>query len=122
MALIAHTAGRELSRFIDLVKSEYWQRSAFDDYADGMRQVNTSRVVTCQLLEGLSELRRATVVADLGLLNDPQLLRDPAEFLNAATTPSEILFDLVCECCWQELMRDLGIRVEDEIRSALAEA
>jgi len=111
-----------LVNLIDEVRAEYWRRPAYDEYGDHIRQANAVRVVAGEILEGRSAADRVKILADLQGSEELRLACHPAEVFGTASTANEVLFDLICEVCWQILMRDLEIRIEDEIRSALAEA
>jgi hypothetical protein len=116
-----HTGSRELSRFVDAVRREYRQRPPFDELSDGARLANTTRVVACQVLEELPAAQRCAIAAGLHDLDRVALLRDPDEIFQAAENPADVVFDLICEVCWQQLVEEPAIRVEDEIRSILTE-
>ena len=113
---------RNLLLFNELVRSEYWLRQPYEDYSSGLRQANTVRVVACQVLEKLSHEEQLAVVRDLYTLESVELLRGtPSEVFGASDSIRSHIFDLACEVTWQMLVSDLEIRVEDEIRMALAE-
>jgi len=118
----SQTTRESLSRFREAVEAEYWRRPPFDDYPGGLRQVNTVRIVACQVLERLAYEEQVAVVQDLYALNSLELRHDPFEVFAASDTVGSHLFDLACEVVWQMLVADISIRVEDEIRLALAEA
>ena len=111
-----------LLRFSEAVRTEYLRRQPYDDYSGGLRQTNTVRVVACQVLEQLPREEQLAVVWDLYTLDSVELLRDdPRDVFEASDSVGNHIFDLACEVVWQMLMRDIEIRVEDEIRTALAE-
>jgi hypothetical protein len=114
--------GENLRRLTDAVRAEYWRRGPYESYAGGLLQPNTVRVVVCQLLEALGAAAQLAIVEDLYTLDSIELLRDdPREVFAAADSVASHIFDLVCEVVWQTLVADVEIRVEDEIREALAE-
>lgn len=121
MSAPTEICGEKLSGLIETVRHEYWRRPLFDELEDGLRQANTSRVVICQMLERRSPAEQQAIVADVYRLDGLDLLVDPAEIFSTAATTGEILFDLICEVCWQALAADLSIRVEDEVRSTLTD-
>lgn len=112
-----------LLRFVEAVRTEYWLRQPYDDYSGGLRQTNTVRVVACQILERLPREEQLAVIRDLYELDSVELLRDdPREVFVTSDSIGNHIFDLACEVVWQMLICDIEIRVEDEIRMALAEA
>jgi hypothetical protein len=117
------TTGESLLRFSHAVRAEYLRRPPYDDYPGGLRQVNTVRIVACQVLERLPYEEQLTIVQDLYTLDSVELLRDdPHEVFAASDSIGSHLFDLACEVVWQMLVESVDIRIEDEIRIALAEA
>ena len=111
-----------LASFVEDVRSEYWRRAAYDEYRDGLRQANTCRVVACQVLEDRSRSELLDILAGVFGLDGCEFIATPVEAFETSFTPSELLVDLICEVCWQVLMQDVSVRVEDEVRLALAEA
>jgi hypothetical protein len=116
------TTRESLSRFGKSVEAEYRRRPPYDDYPGGLRQVNTIRIVACQVLESLPYDEQLAIIQDLYTLDSVELQRDnPHEIFAASDSIGSYLFDLACEVVWQMLVTNLEIRVEDEIRLALAE-
>jgi hypothetical protein len=114
--------GENLRRLSDAVRVEYWSRGPYEAYAGGLRQPNTVRVVACQLLEALPPPAQLAIVEDLYTLDSIELLRgDPGKIFAASDSVRSHIFDLACEVVWQTLVADIDVRVEDEIREALAE-
>ncbi len=114
--------GENLLRLARAVRREYWRRDPYEAYTGGLRQPNTVRVVACQLLEALPPARQLAIVEELYALDSLELLRDePGEVYAASDSVRSHIFDLACEVVWQTLVADVRIRVEDEIREALAE-
>jgi hypothetical protein len=118
----SETPRKNLPRFIEAVRTEYWLRRPYDDYSGGLRQTNTVRVVACQTLERFSREEQLAVIQDLYTLDSVAFIRDdPREVFEASDSVGSHMFDLACEVVWQTLIRDVEIRIEDEIRMALAE-
>ena len=121
MAPSLSTTGRYLRDFVEEVRDEYWCREAFEDLG-GVRQPNTVRLVAGQVLEAMAPSRQSGLMGDLLGLESMALVREPEEVLQAADSIGAMLFDLACEACWQFLVADVELRVEDEIRAALVQA
>jgi hypothetical protein len=114
--------GENLRRLTDAVRAEYWRRGPYEVYAGGLLQPNTVRVVACQVLDALPAAAQLAIVEDLYTLDSIELVRgDPGEVFAASDSVRSHIFDLACEVVWQTLVADIGVRVEDEIREALAE-
>jgi hypothetical protein len=122
MALSLSTAGWHLRDFAQEVQEEYWGRGPFEEYLEGVRQPNTVRLVAGQVLEAMTAHQQAAVMGDLLRLESIALVREPEEVLQAADSVGAMLFDLACEACWQILVSDVELRIEDEIRAALAQS
>jgi hypothetical protein len=122
MSVHSTATGTRLADFVDAVRSEYWARAPYDEFAGSLRQGNTVRVVACQVLEELSDGDRSAIAADLSRLDSLPLVRsDPREVFETSDSIASFVFDLACEVAWQSLVTDLSIRVEDEIRAALTD-
>jgi hypothetical protein len=114
-------SGRHLLLYLEAVRREYLAREPYEDFSGGLRQINTIRLVAGETLEGLAREERLAVICDVYELDSHEFLRDdPREIFHASDTVSNHLFDLVCELAWQELVSDTELRIEDEIRIALA--
>lgn len=112
--------GENLMRLCEVVRKEHERRPPYARYAGGLLQPNTVRVIACQLIEALPPAVQLAIVEDLYSLDSIELLRGEGVFAASDSVRSHI-FDLACEVVWQTLMADIDIRVEDEIREALAE-
>jgi hypothetical protein len=112
--------GRELAGFVESVRLEYWRRERYEEHPGGVRQPNSVRVVAGQILEDLGPVRRSAVVAELLELESVELVSDLDAVFRASDSVGTMVFDLVCEVCWQLLVADLEVRIEDEVRAALA--
>jgi hypothetical protein len=111
-----------LRRFVSDVRSEYWSRGPFDQFLGGARQPNTVRLVAGQVLEDLPAPHRVALVGELLCLEELELIRDLDRIFRFADSVGAVVFDLACEVCWQILVSDVEIRIEDEIRAALTAA
>jgi hypothetical protein len=116
-------SGRRLLDYIEAVRREYVRRRPYDDLSGGLRQTNTIRLVAAEIFEDLSGEQKLAVICDAYALDSHEFLReDPREIFQASDTIANHLFDLVCEVAWQVLVSDIELRIEDEIRMALAES
>jgi hypothetical protein len=122
MPLRSRISDSQLAIFIDAARVEYLRRKPYDDLAGGLRRVNTLRLVAGEVFEGMPHDEQLAVVSDTYRLDADRLLRDrPEEVFEASDSIASHIFDLVCEVAWQELVGDISLRIEDEIRQALAE-
>jgi hypothetical protein len=122
MRVLPGISGRHLLHYLGAVRREYLARDPYDDFSGGLRQTNTIRLVAGEVFGGLSREEQLAVISDVYELDSRQFLReDPREIFQASDTVSNHLFDVVCELAWQELVSDTELRIEDEIRIALAE-
>lgn len=122
MAPSLSRTGWHLRDFAREVREEYWGRGPFEEYLEGVRQPNTVRLVAGQVLEAMAPDRQTAVMGDLLRLESMALIREPEEVLQAADSVGDMLFDLACEACWQILVADIELRIEDEVRGALTRA
>jgi transcriptional antiterminator Rof (Rho-off) len=122
MPTVVGVEGVSLRRLIQDVHDEFVVRCAYDEFELEFRQANCVRVVALDMFDRKSPDEQVAVVADLLCHNgEMRLLRgDKTTVFASAESPGEIIVDLVCEIVWQVLMRDHEVRVEDEIRLALA--
>lgn len=113
--------GLSLQRLVDAVRSEFLNRPGYHQDAEGWKQVNSVRLVAVGVVDELSVEERLDVVGDLLRLNDDRILiRSHEAIFQASDAPETFITDLICEIVWQALMHDVEIRIEDEIRHALA--
>lgn len=121
MRALSGISGRHLLLYLEVVRREYLAREPYEDFSGGLRQTNTIRLVAGEIFGDLSREEQLAVICDVYELDSHELLRDdPREIFQASDTVSNHLFDLVCELAWQELVSDTELRIEDEIRMALA--
>jgi hypothetical protein len=121
MRALSGISGRHLLLYLEAVRREYLAREPYDDFSGGLRQTNTIRLVAGEIFGDLSRGEQLAVICDVYELDSHEFLRnDPREIFQASDTVSNHLFDVVCELAWQELVSDTELRIEDEIRMALA--
>lgn len=119
MAIHLSKTGPDLRAFIEAVREEYRRREPYEEYLGGVRQPNTVRLVAGQVLEEMAPDRQAALTGDLLRLESLSLFRELDEVFEASDSVGALVFDLACEVCWQLLVSDVEIRIEDEIRLSL---
>lgn len=121
--LAAYTAveGSSLGSLIRAARDEYLSRDAYEESSGGFRTPNSLRIVISARFEAMSAAERLSVLDDLLHQNHEVILvRDQREVFRDRDVPSSVITDLVCEVVWQALVCDPELRIEDEIREALA--
>jgi hypothetical protein len=113
--------GTDLERLIAEVRRRFLACPAYEEFDEGLRQVNSLRVVALEVYDDLSVDAQLAVIADLISRNrELKLHRLPAEVFIASDSPMAYITDVVCEVIWQSLIDDPSIRMEDEAREAIA--
>jgi hypothetical protein len=115
--------GVALKRLIQAAREEYVSRRAYEETPRGYRTPNSLRIIIINRFEAMSATERLSVLDDLLHRNHEVILvRHQTEVFRDRDAPSSLIADLVCEIVWQALVCDPELRVEDEIREALASA
>jgi len=121
LAAYTKVEGTALEKLIRAARDDYVSCGAYEETPEGCRTPNNLRIIVIERFEAMSALERLSVVDDLLHRNHEVIvIRHQAEVFRDRDTPSTFITDLVCEVVWQALVCDPGLRIEDEIREALA--
>jgi hypothetical protein len=118
----SQVAGSGLVKMVNAARTAFLARDAYEEDPNGYRQVNALRLVIIETFERTSVNDQLAVLEDLLTLNhELVLMRGQDDICSSPESPQACITDLVCEVVWQALVCEPEIRVEDEIRHALAD-